>query len=555
MAVPCGAAPRMIASMPGHVRVRGPQLVFLAPGHRLVRLLRAGLLLVVQAFDLVALELPGCCPGQVLHPDVEAEDALVVGERERQALDVEPDDLAEIDDAPLAHHIDVRHHHRVKPLGGGLAGQGDAEDAELLDEGRLCVVRFDLFRVDVLPGRQDDDLLLAARDDKPAPAVEVAEIAGVEPAAGESHGVDVGPVVVARHHDRAANQDLAVLILAVVGSARVGCDADLHAVERRAHGVHVRIADARGRGGPGAFGQAVRLNDVETHAEEIAADHRIETGPAAHHDAHAAPDGLVGLAEQQPAEIDPGVRPQPGVQGDQRLEREAGRKPRRGHALGDPLVEQVVELRDDTERRDAPLGKGPHHLGAVHGFQEHDSRPRRQREQQVGNLRERVEERQDGENGVTLIDPDHAERAKPLRAEVAVRQHHALRVACGARRVQHDGGVGFSGGTGRQGRRRWTRDRRYEARDARRRAGEQEQVRPGRHLGHGLSGGLEEPRRCHDGLRIAVTEHRADLRHVVRRVERDCHRAEAEDAQVGHEPAVVVFGEDRAAIARAKPEA
>ena len=37
---------------------------------------------------------------------------------------------------------------------------------------------------------------------------------------------------------------------------------------------------------------------------------------------------------------------------------------------------------------------------------------RRQRQQQVGDLRERVEERQDAQNGVPLVDPDHAERAR-----------------------------------------------------------------------------------------------------------------------------------------------
>ncbi len=126
------------------------------------------------------------------------------------------------------------------------------------------------------------------------PRVEVAEVAGVEPSAGEGHGVDVGAVVVPGHDDGAANQDLAVRVLAVWSAGRVGRDADLDALERRPDRVDVGIAEPRGGGGSGALGQPVRLHDVEAHAEQIAADARIEAGAAAHHDAHAAADAPGG---------------------------------------------------------------------------------------------------------------------------------------------------------------------------------------------------------------------------------------------------------------------
>ena len=57
-------------------------------------------------------------------------------------------------------------------------------------------MHLNLFRVDVLAGAEDDDFLLAAGDVEVAAAVQVAEVAGVQPAVAEYGGVDVGAVEV-----------------------------------------------------------------------------------------------------------------------------------------------------------------------------------------------------------------------------------------------------------------------------------------------------------------------------------------------------------------------
>ena len=248
-------------------------------------------------------------------------------------------------------------------------------------------------------------------------------------------------------------------------------------------------------------------------------------------------------------------RSQPGVQGDERPEGGAGHPPGRGDAFRDALVQQVVELRDDAEGGDAALGEGPHHLGAVHGFQEYDPRPRRQRKQQIGDLREGVEERQDAQDGVPFVEPDDAEGAGPLGAEVAVRQDHALRVAGRARRVQDHRRVCLGGRARRQGWGRRAAARRQEVGHPRGRAGEQDDMtRPLQRAGR-LACRVEIPRGGDNRLRVAVAKHRADLRGVVRGVEGNRDGTEAENAEVSREPAVVILGQDRAAVTGAHPEA
>ena len=73
-----------------------------------------------------------------------------------------------------------------------------------------------------------------------AVGVEAAEVAGVEPAVAHRRGRGVGPVVVAGHDDRAADEDLAVLASSSAVSG--GEHLDLGAGQRLADRVDVRVA-------------------------------------------------------------------------------------------------------------------------------------------------------------------------------------------------------------------------------------------------------------------------------------------------------------------------
>ena len=104
-----------------------------------------------------------------------------------------------------------------------------------------------------LPPRGLDQVLLAVGDPHPALVVDLADVAGREPAvAGQHLGRLLGQVVVAAHDAAAAHQDLAV----------VG-DPDLGAGERLARRCRTRLAGTVERGGRAGLGEPVALEDQQ----------------------------------------------------------------------------------------------------------------------------------------------------------------------------------------------------------------------------------------------------------------------------------------------------
>jgi hypothetical protein len=93
------------------------------------------------------------------------------------------------------------------------------------------------------------------------------------------------------------------------------------------------------------------------------------------------------------------------------------------------LVNQVEELRHAGEQRHAALAERAEQFRRVHRFQEHDARANRQRQQQVGHLRQGVEQGQHAEDAVLLGDRDRFEHRRPFGDQVRVRQDDALWVA------------------------------------------------------------------------------------------------------------------------------
>ena len=78
-----------------------------------------------------------------------------------------------------------------------------------LDERRLQVVRFDLFRIDILAVAEDDDFFLAPSQKQMALRVEIAEIASEEPSVSHDRGCCIGTIPISLHHDGAADRDFA----------------------------------------------------------------------------------------------------------------------------------------------------------------------------------------------------------------------------------------------------------------------------------------------------------------------------------------------------------
>ena len=213
------------------------------------------------------------------------------------------------------------------------------------------------------------------------------------------------------------------------------------------------------------------------------------------------------------------------------------------HLAHDPLVDQIEELRHAREDGDLALGQRPHQLLRAERLEVDDTRAHRERQQQVGELRQRVEQRQHAQHAVVLGDVHHPERRVTLGDQVGVRQHHALRIRGGARGVENHGGRAAvqspSGLRGRIGI------------GLTHRLGGRVHIEPQhlRQFGQRFGGRGRQALAGEQHAGAGVPEDRRDLRRRIVGVERHDDGAAGEDGEVGRAPMRVVVGEDGAAIA------
>ena len=274
-----------------------------------------------------------------------------------------------------------------------------------------------------LPDAEHDHFFLAPGDRDAAAVVDAAEIAGVEPAVLDHVGGGIGTVVIALHDDRPTNHDLAV------------DDLDVHSWKRTTDGIDVRVAGrADCRGGAG-FGEPVHLQDDEAKRVEVPADHRIELRAAGDEKPHVAAHHVVDLAEEDAPEVDADAA-QPEIEREQRPEQDARHQVGLRNLLHHALVNQVEELRHAREDRDLPLRKRLDEIRRVQRLEVDDAGTRRKREQQVRELRERMEQRQHSKDRVPVGDVDCGEGGIAFRQQICMGQHHSLWVGRCAARVQ-----------------------------------------------------------------------------------------------------------------------
>ena len=212
-------------------------------------------------------------------------------------------------------------------------------------------------------------------------------------------------------------------------------------------------------------------------------------------------------------------------------------------------MNQVEELRHAGKHRDAALAERPEQFRRVDRFQKYDAGANRQRQQQVGHLRQGVKQRQHAEDAVMLGDRDRFEHRRALGNQVRVRQDDALRVARRAGGVKRDGRVRQRCRAGRHRRcRQASACHGLEADAGLVLAVEHDDAQVGgggaglEH--HGEKSGAGEHDSC-----AGVSQQRFDLGRLVGRVQRHGDRAAAKDAQVGGTPVRVIVRKDRAAIA------
>ena len=159
--------------------------------------------LLAVSHDLSSRRFSFCVPSvrgsSPLGPDRGGADLLVIAELQVGAAH----DLVDVG-------ARFEHQHRVNALGGGTGGRC-ADDRGFTNAWLRVQRLLDVFRKDVEPFRRDDHLLLAAADAQLAGAVDLADIAGVEPAIPKRRAGLFRRVEIAARHVLAAHENLAVV--------------------------------------------------------------------------------------------------------------------------------------------------------------------------------------------------------------------------------------------------------------------------------------------------------------------------------------------------------
>ncbi|OPY93080.1 MAG: hypothetical protein A4E73_00475 [Syntrophaceae bacterium PtaU1.Bin231] len=321
--------------------------------------------LVQQTDHLVDQDLARRVAGKRIRRQGETDKRLVRGK-----LPVERDDL--ITHGPVG----------VRRAGGGnddrihrlAAVDLPAEDGDLGNQGRRPEMELQLLGVDVLPGVEDDDVLLAARDMNVALPVDVAQILGVEEALRvEDPAIGLVVPVVAGHHRLAPQPDLPDPVGAIP------FDPDLVPGNRRSHGARACVPVVGDGDGAGGLGQAVALHDVEAHAPVGVEILLLERRAAADEEAHPPSEEVVDRLEDLPRK----KAQSQGLQNRSRPEKEekdAVLHLRLGADLAHHRVEEEFpHLGGGREDRDRVFRKRPDDVRALQGGLEDDGAPREQR--------------------------------------------------------------------------------------------------------------------------------------------------------------------------------
>src|SRR5579859_6681945 len=174
----------------------------------------------------------------------------------------------------------------------------EAHNTNFPDKRRAHVVRFNLLGINILSRAKDDDLLLAAGNEKIATLILVAEIAAQEPAIADRVSRGVRTIVIALHHDLAADGNLTHRVRHALRRLRVD-DLHLNALERladRAHHIRLRRRD---RSPACDLGEPVRLQNPEAELLQVPSHAGIERRAAGNEEAHLRPEPAMNGTEEQ----------------------------------------------------------------------------------------------------------------------------------------------------------------------------------------------------------------------------------------------------------------
>mmetsp|Transcript_2450 Transcript_2450/g.8743 ORF Transcript_2450/g.8743 Transcript_2450/m.8743 type:complete len:672 (-) Transcript_2450:123-2138(-) len=429
----------------------------------LVTLEGGGNLLVEGLVDLLAVELHGCGEKVVVRgPLLVAEDDVL-------------DELETLQAALLADGVELLHNHRAElvrlakllhvggqavllgpghHLGGVRVDQRNVKgplrrgvDASRRGVAAVLVDGLQLLQRDVLAVGSLDEVLDPVDDAKGALLIPLTNVTSAEPPVDENLvGLSL-VLVVALGEAGAAHPDLALGAgLAVLGVAHIGAvdELDLEAGHGSADVGESEVAHAHDGAGAACLRESVSLAERDTEAgAEVEVCVVAERRATSDHPLHLAAEQRLELVEHDQIQQrrGPAAQSRPLLDGKRHLEDELRHRAARVHLLHDARLDLVVHQRHASERSRPQLAHVA--LAVLH------VRVRERGRQAVANFGavvnacvlddhgQHVGEGEVVEVAVVVLHLEEAAVAAHRARHGAVRDHHALGVAGGARRV-HD---------------------------------------------------------------------------------------------------------------------
>ena len=277
-----------------------------------------------------------------------------------------------------------------------VLGAVDTDDAELVDVRHVAEHVLHVVRIHVLSGGGHDDVLAASRQDELTTFVQLAQVAGVEPAVSVDDILG-GFVVaeVATHDVRSARENLAHTIL--VGIA----DFDLDAGDGLAD-----LADAALRSGSChrqhrcSFGEAITLRELQPDAFEHLRGPLRQCTTAADQIFDAAAELVVHLSKEEAPCVDPHGFAEHAIELDCHVERFGRQRTSLFHLLTHAALEHLPERGHPHHRGDTTLFEAFAKTVCGDLADVADASPTRHRQQESTRELERVMKRQHAQHTV-----------------------------------------------------------------------------------------------------------------------------------------------------------
>src|SRR4030095_2951441 len=240
----------------------------------------------------------------------------------------------------------------------------DPQHGNLLDVGALQIVSFQFIGVDVFSVRENDDFFLSSGDKQVPAGIQAPQVARMEPILLQYCCRSFEILVVAFHHDRPADSNVA-------DAGAVSIDnLELYAWQSGSHGADNVVFHACDRGGSRRFSEAVALENGESQIMKILGHIQVKGRSATDEEPELAAERAMDLGEEQLAKIKTEQAQRVSIEREHCAEECSNDRRFLPELVMNPAVKEVEELRNRGQDRDSCLLERFENLRAFEGIDE-----------------------------------------------------------------------------------------------------------------------------------------------------------------------------------------